>query len=305
MVTKLVRIFLVITLVTVAIAVASAAVIASNPGGTGPDDAFYPTSDWRVLNPGETHWYMFRDKGKEAQILVDLTAFDLNGIGFEVWTEGNTQTWFSGRKVTPIGRGSINTVKDDSLIWAGNFNMSGDCLVLVKNTGTTARSYNLSITGRDVYFPTFQPDQVTTRTVASPEVVVASAASAAPVAMAAIEAPMAIDGKWMAIAGNETRWFSFDYEGKNKDILIRMKEDIAGRATFAVYTPGQYADKMAGKKVDPVGRSSTDPYKSNSVFWFGSFLDKGTYYVEVIHTNQNRDCSAYCALSITSNGLVQ
>lgn len=294
MVTKLVRIFLVITLLTVAIAVASTTALASSPSGVGPDNALYPTDEWRTLNPGETEWFMFRDKGKGAQIIVDMSASDLNGMAFEVWTEGNTQTWLKGQKVEPVGRGSNNPLKADSLIWAGNFNMSGNCLVLVKNTGTSARSYKLSITGRDVYFPTAPPVESASRSVASPEVMADPAV---------VETSMAMDGSWMTLNEKEIHWFSFDYEGKNKDILIRMAEDIAGRAEFAVFTPAQYADKMAGKTVEPVGRSSIDPFTANSAIWFGSFPAKGTYHVEVTHTNQAGP--AVCTLSIASKGLLQ
>lgn len=300
MVTKSVRILMFFVLVALSVLSIPGALSAAEPDGTGPESAFYPADTWRSLNPGETHWYMFRDKGKDAQILVDLQAVDLNGLTFEVWTEGNHQMWAKGREFDPVGRGSINPYKSDALIWAGNFNMSGNCLVLVKNSGTTARDYKLEISGRDVYFPTAPAVAAAPRAVEKP--VETSAVMAAP---AMVDVPMAIDGEWMELAANETHWFAFNYEGKNKDILIRMKEETVGRATFAVYTPAQYADKMAGKTVEPVGRSSEDPFKSNAVYWFGSFPSKGTYYVEIIHTSQNADCSAYCALSIVSDGLIQ
>lgn len=257
-------------------AVASAA-------GSGPDDAMAPSGEMIPIEPGETHWYVFREEGDGSQIDIEMEVDPASGASFEVWTKDTLRLWQQGLDFEPVGRGTANPNIDADYNWSGNFVESGNFYVLVNHEGTGTSFYKLSITGKDVSFPT--------RT--------APVAEAAPAPMARAMAPTeeptmaagigiyAVDGVWRTLGMNDIHWYAFNYGGDNSPIQIAVDEEVDGRVNFAVWTPELYARKMKGEDVEPIGRGSPDPcVQMGNLNWAGSFDFGGRFYVSVDHTCQ-------------------
>lgn len=106
-----------------------------------------------------------------------------------------------------------------------------------------------------------------------------SVAFAAPAASASGPADaVAPSASWTPISGKSSHWYVFRDEGDGTPISVRMK--AVGDVSFAVYTPDNLRT--------PVGRGTPNASMKNDLFWTGSFLSSGNYYV-VVHNNSTKE----------------
>ena len=142
------------TLLVASMLVVPGAIVALGAeGGTGPADALSPTGEWMPLANGQQVWYAFNYDGGDTAILVRMGVSPSNSATFSVWTPENVRRWAAGEKPNPIGRGVKNDQFGGDLVWTGSFKFPGTYYVLVEQTGGTAGSYKLDISGKGVSFP--------------------------------------------------------------------------------------------------------------------------------------------------------
>jgi hypothetical protein len=127
-------------------------------GGSGPDDAFTATGDWKALGSGEGHWYVFHTDGADEdsnapQITVELESTPPGSANFCVWTPEGLRVWTTGAEdeyTLPIGRSAAQELEGDSVVeksvWSGDPHMGGKYYVCVRQTGSQPTNYSLKIT---------------------------------------------------------------------------------------------------------------------------------------------------------------
>lgn len=97
----------------------------------------------------------------------------------------------------------------------------------------------------------------------------------------AVDTAIAPSGNWESLSAGESRWYLFQYAGDGSPVEVRLQVVPEGSAGFVVWTP-ELIDRWAlGRRVEPIGRGSDDPYAEGVLAWSGSFTTAGTYYVAV------------------------
>ena len=155
---------------------------------TGMATAAAPLPGWVKVEPGATQWYRFKynfdnsDKDNTPeQAIVELRMAAPANVIFEVWTPGRlnaplkdpTEKHQEGTFREPVGRGTpvflesvrhregpaLNRHYDYTdvydmthLVWAGSANATDTYYIVVKNKGTEAASYKLTINGPTISF---------------------------------------------------------------------------------------------------------------------------------------------------------
>jgi hypothetical protein len=131
---------------------------AAKQDGSGPDNAFTATGEWKPLGVNEGHWYVFNSpgadsKGNVPQVTVELQAIPPGSASFCVWTPEGLRIWKTGAEdetTLPVGRGSaVDMRKGDvaqTSVWSGQFNMAGPYYVCVRQTGLKPSTYKLDVT---------------------------------------------------------------------------------------------------------------------------------------------------------------
>ncbi|HEX9116484.1 MAG TPA: hypothetical protein VGA61_10480 [Anaerolineae bacterium] len=115
-----------------------------------PAEAMAVSSDRQTLAPGQHLWYAFQYLGDKSQILVDFQASPAGSIAFDVWSPGQIRLWGLRWDVDPDGSGAANPNMGGDLIWTGWSKVPGTWYVEVKQTGATAGSFAIQITGSGV-----------------------------------------------------------------------------------------------------------------------------------------------------------
>jgi TolB protein len=128
--------------------------VPASQGGSGPDDALTPSSDWQSLNPGDTLWYGFYYAGGDSQLDIRMQVVPEEGANFAVWTPSEIRRWADGAEVDPIGRGSPDPSTDGLYVWSGSFTLPGAYYVVVEHTGSQPGPayYLLEIAGDGVSY---------------------------------------------------------------------------------------------------------------------------------------------------------
>lgn len=143
--------------------------------GSGTNNAGTPLDCWLALGAHQSHWYKFRygynaDQDDTPNQATVKLAMDTPGcVSFEVWTQERLNAVQSGdtddKALGPVGAGSPEyaAIERDSssnknqnpakLIWVGSQTGSTTFFVVVKNRHDFACSYQLSISGFSVSFP--------------------------------------------------------------------------------------------------------------------------------------------------------
>lgn len=143
--------------------------------GTGTDNAGAPLDCMLALDAHKSNWYKFRygynsDQDDSPNPATVKLSMDTPGcIGFEVWTQDQLNKAQNASsdddKVGPVGSGTPEyaAIERDSsssknqnpskLIWVGSQEGSATFYVVVKNHKDVACSYQLSISGFSVSFP--------------------------------------------------------------------------------------------------------------------------------------------------------
>lgn len=269
--------------------------LAATIPGADPTRPLFPTGEWQTLAEGASHWYAFRDEGDGAPIVVRLTVIPEEGATFAVITPSALQQWRLGEPLVPVGEGTPLVISPGDRYWTGSFVQSGTYYVLVQSRGTGNSSYRLTIDGRDVSFPILsftQPAITSTQTAnhyplgstapASPSLTIPPGQSATPTISSA-EKPLPPIGKPMTITVGATHWYAFRDEGDAAMIQVRADATPAQCLTFQLWTPEQFTRWQQGEEVKPVGQGTANVTLKADLFWTGSFVKSGIYYVVVKH----------------------
>ncbi|MCE7987952.1 MAG: hypothetical protein DYG89_42855 [Caldilinea sp. CFX5] len=271
------------------------ALLAATDPGADPARPLFPTGAWQTLPAGASHWYAFRDEGDGAPIVVRLTVIPEGRATFAVITPSALQQWRLGEPLVPVGEGSPLAILPGERYWTGSFVQSGTYYVLVQSHGAGSSSYRLTIDGRDVSFPilSFTQSAITSpqttnhyplrNTDPAPLPSTTTAEQTATPSLSSAEKPLPPVGKPMTITVGETHWYAFRDEGDAAMIQVRADAIPAQCLTFQVWTPEQFTRWQQGEEVKPVGQGTANPTLKADLFWTGSFVKSGIYYVVVKH----------------------
>lgn len=110
------------------------------------------------------------------------------------------------------------------------------------------------------------------------------------------------DGSWNQLNSGASQWYAFEYAGDGSQVQVRLEAVPQGSASFYVLTPEQIKSWAAGKRVEPIGRGSDDPFTAGVLTWSGNFKIAGIYYVVVESSGNSAGTSSY-ALTVTGSGV--
>lgn len=267
--------------------------LAQAEAGHDPAHPFFPTSAWVSLPNGTSHWYAFRDEGDATPIVVRMTVVPEQRASFLVVTADEIKQWTQGAPLTAVGAGSAMPLFRNDLYWTGSFVQSGTYYVLVKSNGQGASAYQLTIDGGGVSFPVrsfTQPGSAFTEPAnhypTGNRLPPASSADAVPSAptpgtTSSAENPLPPIGKLTTITDNEVQWYAFRDEGDASTIQVSADASPDTCLTFAIWTPEQLQLWRQGEVVRPVGQGTANSTLKADLFWTGSFVKSGIYYVVV------------------------
>jgi len=154
------RIIVVMSIVlTVTMLLSGAGAVLAAPTGTGPDDAWTPTSEWQALEAGEEHWFAFQYTGDGSQVQIEMQVAPEGSASFAVWTPEEIQRWRLGLEANPVGRGSADRSGRAVLSWSGSFSTPGTYYVVVEPEGNQPAEsfYLLQVSGDGVSTTTSEP----------------------------------------------------------------------------------------------------------------------------------------------------
>lgn len=261
--------------------------------GADPTRPLFPTDSWLTLADEARHWYAFRDEGDGAPIVVRLTVIPEEAANFAVFTPAAVQAWQRGEPLVAVGEGNPLTLSPNDRYWTGSFVQSGTYYVLVQSRGTGSSSYRLTIDGRDVSFPilSFKKAAMSNGLMTNqyplggtPPTALPSTPTAEPTAaptLSSPEKPLPPIGKAITITIGETHWYAFRDEGDAAMIQVSADATPDQCLTFQVWAPEQFARWQQGEEVKPVGQGTVNPTLKADLFWTGSFVKSGIYYVVV------------------------
>jgi Tol biopolymer transport system component len=107
---------------------------------------------------------------------------------------------------------------------------------------------------------------------------------------------------WESLSSGASIWYALHYAGDRSQIELRLQVIPEGSATLAVYTPEQM-QRMAGRRrVEPVGRASSDPHDPGTLLWSGSFPTAGDYSV-VVERTAGQTGTSYYLLEVSGSGV--
>jgi hypothetical protein len=284
---------------------AGAALAADDAGGpgSGPGTALAPANEWVQLANGEKQWYAFRDEGDLESISVRMKVQPSDRAIFEVLTPEQVNKWTNGETFDPVGAGTKNVDLNDDLFWTGSFVSSGTYYVVVTSRNFGDSQFSLNINGDDVSFPTAQ---VATPQ-AAPAVSTVEVAQAKPVAepQMSMEQKMAVMtgssadvalapvGNTIQIQPGQQQWYAFHDDGEGSSIQIRADVQPDSGLSFQVLTPDELRLWQQGLSYDPVGRGTENVDLKADLFWAGSFVKGGTYYIVVEPSGLNAGPISY------------
>ena len=273
----------------------AAAMTCTEPTSNEPTQPYTPIDAWITLPAGLHHWYAFRDEGDGTDIMVRMTVVPATGAGFRVYTTAQVIEWLRGDPTQPVGAGAPLPALNDDLYWTGNFVQSGIYYVLVQGNQQRDVNYMLSIRGSRISFPLLSfnrptpptaADQSRCRDLLPPTATPPS--SSAPVTnptpvVSSPQAPMAAIGRSLEIIDHEIHWYAFRDEGDDGTITIRADATPDGCMTFALWTADQLRLWQQDRSFTPVGQGTPNELLKADLFWTGSFVKSGIYYIVVEH----------------------
>lgn len=257
--------------------------------GADPAHPLFPTDAWQALPTDASHWYAFHDEGDDTPIVVRMTVVPEHRASFWLLTADQVSQWTHGEPLAAVGAGSEMKLFRNDLYWTGRFVQSGTYYVLVKGNGQGLSNYQITIDGSGVSFPVrsfTQPESSATLSNNYPTGNRLPPPSATPATpnlgiSASAENPLPPIGKLSAIAMDDVHWYAFRDEGDASTIQIRADATPDTCLTFAIWTPEQFRLWQRGEEVKPVGQGTVNPTLKADLFWTGSFVKSGIYYVVV------------------------
>jgi len=274
-------------------------VFAQEPG-FDPGSAGGPSANWVSIAPGQDHWYAFRDEGDRESIEITLNVQPEDRASFKVVTQDDLRRWADGEKLVGVGAGTKNASMNDKLFWTGSFVKGDTYYVLVEGDNFIPSTYQLTISGKDVSFPTLAEPMMTQDVMTGELGLTVEPAPAAAVAQGmSPEMALAPIGKYVQIMPGQTQWYAFRDEGDQSQISIKVDAIPDSGVTFEVWTPEQLRKWALGEKFDPVGAGTENEALKADLFWSGSFVKGDTYYVVVEHSGLTNAPATY---SLTVQG---
>lgn len=265
------------------------------------------TDTWVSLANGERHWYAFRDEGDSTTIAVRMTVLPEHSAAFWVLTPEQFKRWQQGEAIEAVGAGTEPALFYHDLYWTGSFVQSGIYYVLVESNGQGVSNYKLTIRGDRISFP-LQRFPIIGQVPACPTDGSQPAPSPTPnggeanpsaLVVSSPESPLPPVGKLVTIAVGESHWYAFRDEGDEASIQIRADATPDACLTFQVWTPENLQRWQQGQEFRPVGQGTTNATLKADLFWSGSFVKSGIYYVVVKH---NPALSNSCTYALTVTG---
>lgn len=278
--------------------------------GADPMHPRFPVATWQALPKATSHWYAFRDEGDATPILVRMTVLPEHSASFWVLTTEEMRQWRRGEGLNAVGAGSEMKLFRNDLYWTGSFVQSGTYYVLVQNNGQEPSNYQITIDGSGVSFPVLSfTDPITTSATLPthyptgnrlPPTALGTIATVPDLgASSSVENPLPPIGKLSAIVGNEVHWYAFRDEGDASTIQVSADATPDTCLAFAIWTPDQLRLWQQGGEVSPVGQGTANTTLKADLFWTGSFVKSGIYYVVV---RRNAAVQSDCTYKLTVLG---
>ena len=269
--------------------------------GSDPAHSLFPRDSWVALKNGEQQWYAFRDEGDDTPIVVRMTVLPEQGATFRVITAEGVRAWKRSAELQPIGAGSVLELFPNDRYWTGSFVQSGTYYVLVESQARGPSNYKLTITGRGVSFPLLSfsnqytlpvtpadgypigntPEPQFTAPITSQIRAATEQAEVPDQPNSSPEHPLPPVGKTASIAPSETQWYGFRDEGDESTIQVSADATPDPCLAFEVWTPEQLRLWQLGTAFVPIGQGTANPSLNADLFWAGSFVKSGIYYVVV------------------------
>ena len=288
-----------------------------------PATPLTPADAWLALAAGDQQWYAFRDEGDDTPISVRMTVVPPAGASFLILTPAQAKSWVHGESDAAVGRGTPLAAVNDDLYWTGSFVQSGTYYVLVKSNNRGLSNYKLTINGKRVSYqllsftrPNFLPpaadnfcpgaeSSVTPTTMPSTtRPVDATPGKATPSGVTEVitsspENPLPPIGQSLKIVGNERQWYAFRDEGDESSIRIRADATPDNCLAFQLWTTEQLRLWRLNETFRPVGEGTPNVPLKADLFWSGSFVKSGVYYVVVA---RNPGMAGVCTYALTVTG---
>ncbi|MFN8442518.1 MAG: hypothetical protein U0175_17220 [Caldilineaceae bacterium] len=298
---------------------------AATPGGTGPDDAMSPTTDWRELKIGEIQWYAFHFDYDAARanknIEVRLYSEPYQGTLLTVRNETQAALWRKDGKNESFGRAMpYNQDRNsdgnpDFALWSGQLRISGTYYLVVEHNKEVRQTvyYQLVIQGEGISYPTAtEPAKAAEPTVAP---------QAAPAAQAIMEKSLAGTGPdyamtptndWQTIQAGETHWYAFhfayDEKHANEPVEIRLYSEPFDTAMLTVHNEQQAEQWRNNGKLEHFGcctlinQDKNNDGNADYALWSGTLRVSGTYYI-VVEVAPNTTGPVHYQFTVSGSGV--
>jgi hypothetical protein len=270
-----------------------AAAMSATAASAGEQEPPLPIASWVALADGAQHWYAFHDDGANraldgGAITVRMTVLPDQGATFAILTPEQVRWWLHGEELMTVGAGTKDALFPNDFSWTGSFVQSGTYCVLVKSTGHGLSNYKLTISGQGLSFPwprarfTYSPSdcfgdsqQPPLAQPTLPPTSTTASTNSSP------EHPLLPVGKTLPIAVGEHQWYHFRDEGDAASIQVTADATPHNCLTFQIWTPEQLQRWQRNEKFIPVGQGTPNTVLKADLFWTGSFVKSGLYYVVV------------------------
>jgi len=107
------------------------------------------------------------------------------------------------------------------------------------------------------------------------------------------------DGTWQRLEVGARHWYSFEYDGEEGQITVRMDVEPDHLANFRILTPACFDLWRTQGELTCIGCGESD---EDECLWSGHFNTAGTYYVIVDHRD-TKDVPAYYSLEVEGKGV--
>jgi hypothetical protein len=114
-----------------------------------------------------------------------------------------------------------------------------------------------------------------------PPTPVAQPSTRDPPVTSSAENPLPPVGQSWALRTDTTHWYAFRDEGDESSIQVRADATPDTCAAFQVWTPEQLRLWQLGETFRPIGQGTPNATLRADLFWTGSFVKSGIYYVIV------------------------
>lgn len=285
------------------IAPTTAAAMPSTGGNSGLGYSPLSAIDWVTLASGAQHWYAFHNEGASTAldggaITVRMTVLPDQGATFAILTPEQVRQWLRGDPLTPVGDGTRDALFPNESSWTGSFVQSGTYCILIKSTGHGLSNYKLTISGQGLAFPSADAGPVSgpndcLRDFHSPLTTPAPTPTAVTPSNSSPEQPLLPVGRTVTIARGERQWYTFRDEGDDASIQVIADATPDHCLTFQIWTSDQLQRWQHNESFIPVGQGTPNAFLKADLFWTGSFVKSGLYYVVVERDHSAQGDCAY------------